>query len=86
MTAYVIFDIDVKDALTYKEYAGLAPATVEAYGGKYLARAGRTVDARGRVGAEAAGHPAIRKHRARAAMAGLRRSMHRSRNYGIRRR
>ncbi len=42
MTAYVIFDIDVKDALTYKEYAGLAPATVEAYGGKYLARAGRT--------------------------------------------
>lgn len=42
MTAYVIVDIDVKDALTYKEYAGLAPATVEAYGGKYLARAGRT--------------------------------------------
>ena len=42
MTAYVIFDIDVKDAVTYKEYVALAPATVEMYGGRYLARAGRT--------------------------------------------
>ncbi len=42
MTAYVIVDIDVKDPVTYKEYIGLAPAAVEAYGGKYLARAGRT--------------------------------------------
>ncbi len=42
MTAYVIVDIDVKDPVTYKEYIGLAPATVEKYGGKYLARAGRT--------------------------------------------
>lgn len=42
MTAYVIFDIDVKDATVYQEYAALAPAIVEAYGGKYLARAGRT--------------------------------------------
>ncbi len=42
MTAYVIVDIDVQDPTTYKEYAGLAPATVTAHGGKYLARAGRT--------------------------------------------
>ncbi len=42
MTAYVIVDIDVKDASTYKEYIALAPATVAAYGGRYLARAGRT--------------------------------------------
>jgi uncharacterized protein (DUF1330 family) len=42
MTAYVIVDIDVKDAETYKEYIGLAPATIAAYVGKYLARAGRT--------------------------------------------
>src|SRR5512146_2177038 len=42
MTAYVILDIDVKDPTTYKGYIDLAPATVEAYGGKYLARAGRT--------------------------------------------
>ncbi len=41
MTAYVIFDIDVKDPAVYKQYAALAPATVEAYGGKYLARGGR---------------------------------------------
>ena len=42
MTAYVIVDIDVKDSTTYTEYIGLAPVTVEAHGGKYLARAGRT--------------------------------------------
>ncbi len=42
MTAYVIVDIDVKDPVTYKEYIALAPAAVEKYGGKYLARAGRT--------------------------------------------
>jgi uncharacterized protein (DUF1330 family) len=42
MTAYVIFDIDIKDPATYKEYVALAPATVEAYGGRCLARGGRT--------------------------------------------
>ena len=42
MSAYVIVDIDVKDQTAYKEYIALAPATVEAYGGRYLARAGRT--------------------------------------------
>ncbi len=40
MTAYVIFDIDIHDSGLYKEYAALAPAAVEAYGGKYLARGG----------------------------------------------
>jgi uncharacterized protein (DUF1330 family) len=29
MTAYVILDIDVKDPEAYKQYAALAPATVE---------------------------------------------------------
>jgi uncharacterized protein (DUF1330 family) len=42
MTAYVIFDIDVQDPATYREYIELAPATVASYGGKYLARGGRT--------------------------------------------
>ena len=42
MSAYVIVDIDVKDAEQYKEYVKLAPAAVALYGGKYLARAGRT--------------------------------------------
>lgn len=42
MTAYVVVDIDVKDPETYKQYVALAPASVEAHGGRYLARAGRT--------------------------------------------
>lgn len=42
MTAYVIVDIDVKDPTTYSEYVARAPVTVTAFGGKYLARAGRT--------------------------------------------
>ena len=42
MSAYVVVDIDVKDPEAYKEYVALAPASVEAHGGKYLARAGRT--------------------------------------------
>jgi uncharacterized protein (DUF1330 family) len=42
MSAYVIVDIDVMDQPLYDEYKALAPATVSAYGGKYLARGGRT--------------------------------------------
>ncbi len=42
MTAYVVVDIDVKDPTTYADYVAKAPATVAAFGGKYLARAGRT--------------------------------------------
>jgi uncharacterized protein (DUF1330 family) len=40
MTAYVIVDIDVIDPAGYEEYKQPAPATVAAYGGKYLARGG----------------------------------------------
>ena len=42
MAAYVIVDINVTDPAGYDEYKKLAPATVTAYGGKYLARGGRT--------------------------------------------
>ena len=42
MTAYVIFDIEVIDQAGYDEYKQLAPATVTAYGGKYLARGSKT--------------------------------------------
>lgn len=42
MSTYVIVDIDVTDPEGYKEYVRLAPAAVELYGGKYVARAGRT--------------------------------------------
>ena len=42
MTAYVIVDIDVYDPVGYEEYKKLAPAAVELYGGKYIARGGKT--------------------------------------------
>ncbi len=41
MPAYVIVDIDVKDPEGYREYVKTAPATVQLYGGCYLARGGR---------------------------------------------
>lgn len=42
MTAYVIVDIDVHDPVGYEDYKKLAPAAVELYGGKYIARGGKT--------------------------------------------
>lgn len=42
MTAYVIVDIEVTDPVGYQEYVKLAPPTVTLYGGKYIARGGRT--------------------------------------------
>ena len=42
MAAYVIVDIQVTDPVGYEEYKKLAPPIVAAYGGKYLARGGKT--------------------------------------------
>jgi uncharacterized protein (DUF1330 family) len=42
MTAYVIVDIDVTDPVLYDEYKMLAPGAVASYGGRYLARGGKT--------------------------------------------
>lgn len=42
MTAYVIVDIDILDPQGYEEAKRLTPATVAAYGGRYLARGGRS--------------------------------------------
>ncbi|MFN0156833.1 MAG: DUF1330 domain-containing protein [Bacteroidota bacterium] len=42
MPAYVIVDIDITDPVGYEEYRKLATPTVTAYGGKYIARGGRT--------------------------------------------
>ena len=42
MTAYVIVDINVTDPIRYEEYKKLAASTVELYGGKYIARGGKT--------------------------------------------
>jgi len=47
MTAYVIVDIDVHDPVGYEEYKKLAPTAVELYGGKYIARGGKTETLKG---------------------------------------
>lgn len=40
MAAYVLADIEVTDQEAYEEYRRRAPATIAAYGGRYLARGG----------------------------------------------
>ncbi len=42
MAAYVILDIDVKDPNEYAKYKDMAAPVVAAFGGKYLARGGKT--------------------------------------------
>jgi len=42
MAAYVILDVDVKDPLAYEEYKKAGAPTILAYGGKPLARGGKT--------------------------------------------
>ena len=42
MPAYVVLDVEVQDPSTYDRYKELAPPAIAAYGGKYLARGGRT--------------------------------------------
>lgn len=42
MTAYVIVDINVTDPIKYEDYKRLAAPTVELYGGRYIARGGKT--------------------------------------------
>ena len=41
MTAYVVINNDIHDSVRYGEYIKLAPASVELYGGKYIARGGK---------------------------------------------
>jgi uncharacterized protein (DUF1330 family) len=40
MPAYVIADIDVRDAETYREYVALVPGTAEPFGGRFIVRGG----------------------------------------------
>ena len=42
MSAYVISDITVNTPERYEDYKKLAPPAIETYGGKYLARGGRS--------------------------------------------
>ncbi|MGC1379228.1 MAG: DUF1330 domain-containing protein [Anaerolineales bacterium] len=47
MTAYIILDIEVTDPEGYKEYIKLGPLTVALYGGKYIARGGKSENIEG---------------------------------------
>lgn len=42
MPAYVVLDVEVQDPKVYEQYKELAPPAIAAYGGRYLARGGRT--------------------------------------------
>jgi len=42
MPAYVIVNIEVTDPQRYQEYIQAAPGTLARFGGRYLARGGRT--------------------------------------------
>ena len=52
--AYVVVQVDVTNAQQYGEYTKLSPGIIEKFGGRFIARGGRTVTlegdpARGRV-------------------------------------
>jgi len=42
VSAYIIVEIDVQDPVGYEDYKKLAGPTVEAHGGKYIVRGGKT--------------------------------------------
>ena len=42
MAAYIIVDIVVHDATAYEDYKALAPDSIAAFGGRYIARGGKT--------------------------------------------
>jgi uncharacterized protein (DUF1330 family) len=42
VAAYVIVDVDVEDAAVYEDYRRQTPPTIEAFGGRFLARGGAT--------------------------------------------
>ena len=42
MSAYIVVEVDVKDAERFAHYRTMVPASLEAYGGKFLVRGGAT--------------------------------------------
>lgn len=42
MPAYMILDIEVTDPIGFEQYKRVAPPALAVYGGRYLARGGRT--------------------------------------------
>ena len=49
MLAYVVANVRVENMERYAEYVAQLPATVEQYGGRFLARAGRAQRLEGAV-------------------------------------
>jgi len=47
LVAYMIVTVDVTDPDQYRQYTDRAPAAIAKYGGRYLARGGRTVTLEG---------------------------------------
>ena len=42
MSAYIFASVEVTDPVAYEEYRRQVPAIIAAYGGRYLARGGKT--------------------------------------------
>jgi uncharacterized protein (DUF1330 family) len=42
MKGYVIVNVEVKDPVRYQDYIKAAPPSIKEYGGRYIARGGRT--------------------------------------------
>jgi uncharacterized protein (DUF1330 family) len=42
MPAYVVVEVDIHDAERYARYKDLAPPSIYQYGGRYIARGGKT--------------------------------------------
>ena len=51
MTAYVVAIVNIKNPDQYQEYARLAPAAVQKFGGRFLARGGINAVLEGGLGA-----------------------------------
>lgn len=47
MPAYVVAEVDVTNPEQFKQYQQLAPEAIKQYGGRYLARGGRSVTLEG---------------------------------------
>ncbi len=47
MAAYVVVEVDVKDPERYADYRTMVPASLAAYGGKYLIRGGQVENLEG---------------------------------------
>ena len=42
MSAYVIANVDIRDPAIYAEYIKLTPVTIAAFGGRFIARGGKS--------------------------------------------